>query len=236
MASHSAASGQPLRCRLGPDHPAPAAVEDAYAGLCGLAERAGDLNIDIDRIAIGGANAGGGIAAALALLAHDRAEIRPVFQLLLYPMLDDRTTTRTDLDTLKVRVWTPKSNRYGWSSYLGDAVAGPDVSPYAAAARREDLTGRTDPGRRGRTGPGLRSALRQPRARGVRPARGRRRDSSRRRGTEHLPRLIGRDRALEAILSSDDYDADTAERYGWVTRAVADAELDGFVDGMATRP
>lgn len=83
----------------------------------------------------------GGIAAALALLAHDRAEIRPVFQLLLYPMLDDRTTTRTDLDTFKVRVWTPKSNRYGWSSYLGDAVAGPDVSPYAAAARREDLTG-----------------------------------------------------------------------------------------------
>ncbi|WP_406430037.1 enoyl-CoA hydratase/isomerase family protein [Streptomyces sp. NBC_00631] len=54
-------------------------------------------------------------------------------------------------------------------------------------------------------------------------------------GTEHLPRLIGRDRALEAILSSDDYDADTAERYGWVTRTVADAELDGFVDGMATR-
>ncbi|MDX2830667.1 MULTISPECIES: alpha/beta hydrolase [Streptomyces] len=130
-----------VRYRLGPDHPAPAAVEDTYAGLLGLAERAGDLHIDTDRIAIGGASAGGGIAAALALLAHDRAEIHPVFQLLLYPMLDDRTTTRTDLDKLKVRVWTPKSNRYGWSSYLGDAVAGPDVSPYAAAARREDLTG-----------------------------------------------------------------------------------------------
>ncbi|WP_327312433.1 enoyl-CoA hydratase/isomerase family protein [Streptomyces sp. NBC_01235] len=54
-------------------------------------------------------------------------------------------------------------------------------------------------------------------------------------GTERLPRLIGRDRALEAILSSNDYDADTAERYGWVTRTVADAELDGFVDGVATR-
>jgi acetyl esterase/lipase len=40
-----------------------------------------------------------------------------------------------------VRLWTPKSNQYGWSSYLGDAVAGPDVSPYAAAARRENLTG-----------------------------------------------------------------------------------------------
>ncbi|MEU1190751.1 enoyl-CoA hydratase/isomerase family protein [Streptomyces sp. NPDC005859] len=54
-------------------------------------------------------------------------------------------------------------------------------------------------------------------------------------GTERLPRLIGRDRALEAILSSNDYDAGTAERYGWVTRTVADAELDGFVDGMAKR-
>lgn len=135
-----------IRYRLGPDHPAPAAVEDAYAALRGLAGRADDLHIDIDRIAIGGASAGGGIAAALALLAHDRAEIHPAFQLLLYPMLDDRTTTRTDLDTLKVRVWTPKSNRYGWSSYLGDAVAGPHVSPYAAAARREDLSGLPRPG------------------------------------------------------------------------------------------
>lgn len=53
--------------------------------------------------------------------------------------------------------------------------------------------------------------------------------------TEHLPRLIGRDRALEAILSSNGYDADTAEHYGWVTRTVADAELDDFVDGVATR-
>jgi len=54
-------------------------------------------------------------------------------------------------------------------------------------------------------------------------------------GSERLPRLIGRDRALEVILSSDDYDADLAERYGWVTRAFADAELDNFVDVMATR-
>ncbi|MFF2432336.1 alpha/beta hydrolase [Streptomyces mirabilis] len=102
-----------VRYRLGPDHPAPAAVEDAYAALRGLAERAGDRHIDVDRVAIGGASAGGGIAAALALLAHDRAEIRPAFQLLLYPMLDNRTTTKTDLDTLKVRLRTPKSNRYG---------------------------------------------------------------------------------------------------------------------------
>jgi acetyl esterase/lipase len=130
-----------VRYRLAPDNPAPAAVEDAYAALRGLIAHARDLHIDIDRIAIGGASAGGGIAAALALLAHDRAEIRPAFQLLIYPMLDDRTTTRTELDTRNVRVWTPKSNRYGWSSYLGDAVGGPDVSPYAAAARRADPAG-----------------------------------------------------------------------------------------------
>ena len=130
-----------VRYRRASHSPAPAAVEDAYAALRGLVARASELHIDIDRIAIGGASAGGGIAAALALLAHDRAEIRPVFQLLVYPMLDDRTTTRTDLDTRNMRLWTPKSNQYGWSSYLGDAVAGPDVSPYAAAARREDLTG-----------------------------------------------------------------------------------------------
>ncbi|MDQ0751829.1 acetyl esterase/lipase [Streptomyces africanus] len=130
-----------VRYRRASDSPAPAAVEDAYAALRGLVARASELHIDVDRIAIGGASAGGGIAAALALLAHDRAEIRPVFQLLVYPMLDDRTTTRTDLDARNMRLWTPQSNRYGWSSYLGDAVAGPDVSPYAAAARREDLTG-----------------------------------------------------------------------------------------------
>lgn len=130
-----------VRYRMAPDSPAPAAVEDAYAALRGLIARAGDLQIDVDRIAIGGASAGGGIAAALALLAHDRAEIRPAFQLLIYPMLDDRTTTRTDLNTGPVRLWTAKNNLYGWSAYLGDAVGGPDVSPYAAAARRADLTG-----------------------------------------------------------------------------------------------
>ncbi|MFC8800119.1 enoyl-CoA hydratase/isomerase family protein [Promicromonospora sp. NPDC057138] len=54
-------------------------------------------------------------------------------------------------------------------------------------------------------------------------------------GTERLPRFLGRDRALEVILSSDDYDAETAERWGWVTRALPDAELDGFVDTMAAR-
>ena len=54
-------------------------------------------------------------------------------------------------------------------------------------------------------------------------------------GTERLPRAIGRDRALEVILTSDDYDADTAERWGWITRALPDSELDAFVDTIAAR-
>lgn len=54
-------------------------------------------------------------------------------------------------------------------------------------------------------------------------------------GAERLPRLIGRDRALEAILGSADYDADLAERWGWVTRTLPDAELDAFVDATAAR-
>ncbi|CAN5326552.1 alpha/beta hydrolase [soil metagenome] len=130
-----------VRYRLAPEHPAPAAVDDAYAALLWLAENAAERGIDPSRIAVGGASAGGGLAAALTLLAHDRGGVVPVFQLLLYPMLDDRTATRTDLDTRNVRVWLPKSNRYGWSSYLGVPPGSDGVSPYAAPARRDDLTG-----------------------------------------------------------------------------------------------
>jgi acetyl esterase/lipase len=130
-----------VRYRLGAELPAPASVEDAYAGLRGLVARAEELQIDPAKIAIGGASAGGGIAAALALLAHDRGEVRPAFQLLVYPMLDDRTVVRTDHDTSQARGWTAKSNRYGWATYLGQAPGSAGVSPYAAPARREDLAG-----------------------------------------------------------------------------------------------
>lgn len=127
-----------VRYRLAPDHPAPAALQDAYAGLLALARHE---DVDPARIAIGGASAGGGLTACLAQHAHDRGEVRPVLQLLRYPMLDDRTVLRTDLDVRGVRVWTPRSNRFGWTSYLGGPPGAPDVPPYAAAARRADLGG-----------------------------------------------------------------------------------------------
>ena len=80
--------------RLAPQYPFPAALDDSYTALLWMASHAQDLGIDPARIALAGASAGGGLAAALAQLAHDRQEVRPAFQLLIFPMLDDRTVTR----------------------------------------------------------------------------------------------------------------------------------------------
>ncbi|WP_172155223.1 alpha/beta hydrolase [Pseudonocardia broussonetiae] len=119
--------------RLSPEHPFPVPLEDCHAGLVALAGLPG---VDRARIAVGGASAGGGLAAGLALLARERGEVAPVFQLLSYPMLDDRTTLRTDVDESAFRVWDQRANRFGWAAYLGGAVSG-----LAAPARHEDLAG-----------------------------------------------------------------------------------------------
>jgi acetyl esterase/lipase len=92
--------------RRAPEHPFPTPLEDCYTALQWLARQP---DIDPTRIAVGGASAGGGLAAALMLLAKERGEIRPVLQLLSYPMLDDRTTTRTDIDPRQLRIWSQKA-------------------------------------------------------------------------------------------------------------------------------
>lgn len=130
-----------LRYRLAPQHPYPAPLDDAYAGLRWLFAQGDHRGVDPQRIAIGGASAGGGLAAGLVLMAHDRGEVQPAFQALTYPMLDDRTVLRRDLDAMPVRMWTPNNNRYGWSSYLGGPPGGLGVPDYAAPARRADLSG-----------------------------------------------------------------------------------------------
>jgi len=81
------------------------------------------------------------LAAALSQLAHDRQEVKVVFQLLVYPMLDDRTVLRTDIDDSSNITWSQKSNRYGWESYLGKQCGADDVPAYSVPAHREDLTG-----------------------------------------------------------------------------------------------
>ncbi|WP_067678245.1 alpha/beta hydrolase [Nocardia miyunensis] len=123
--------------RLAPEYPFPIPLEDCYTGLRWLA---GHSEVDADRIAIGGGSAGGGLAAALALLARDRGRIHPVLQLLVYPMLDDRSSDRTDIDRSRLRMWDQDSNRFGWNSYLGPASVG-TAPPLAVPARHEDLTG-----------------------------------------------------------------------------------------------
>jgi acetyl esterase/lipase len=127
--------------RCAPEHPFPAGLEDSYSALKWVESHSQELGIDAKRIAIGGASAGGGLAASLVQLAHDRQEIRPVFQLLVYPMLDDRTVLRTDVDDSSSVTWTQKSNRFGWESYLGKKCGAGDVPEYSVPARREDLSG-----------------------------------------------------------------------------------------------
>ena len=127
--------------RLAPAHPFPAPIDDCYAALRWLHAEAKGLDVLPERIAIGGSSAGGGLAAALALMAHDRKEVSVAFQLLIYPMLDDRTALRTDMDMSRVRLWNNKCNQFGWASYLQREPGDVDVHPYAAPARRESLSG-----------------------------------------------------------------------------------------------
>lgn len=127
--------------RLAPETPHPGPVEDCYAGLVWTAGHAAELGIDPERLVVAGASAGGGLAAALALMARDRGGPALAGQLLIYPMLDDRNDSYSTRQMAGRGVWDQASNELGWSSLLGDARGGPDVSPYAAPARATDLSG-----------------------------------------------------------------------------------------------
>lgn len=127
---------------LAPETRFPGPLEDCYAALKWLHQNARELGVDPKRIAIGGESAGGGLAAALALIARDRREIPIVFQLLIYPMIDDRTVTRSDLSApVGEFVWTRENNRFGWEALLGLEPGSETVSQYAAAARAETFRG-----------------------------------------------------------------------------------------------
>ncbi|MGE7693089.1 alpha/beta hydrolase [Lysinibacillus sp. NPDC094177] len=127
--------------RLAPEHPYPAPIEDCYAALKWVADHADDLGIDNTRIGVAGASAGGGLTAALALLARDRNYPNLSFQMPLYPMIDDRNNTPSALEITGHMVWNHDLNQKGWEMYLNGDNGGDDVSQYAAAARAEDLSG-----------------------------------------------------------------------------------------------
>jgi acetyl esterase/lipase len=99
-----------------------------------------ELRIDPGRVAVSGESAGGGLAAGLVQRAVDDG-LPVCFQHLIYPMLNDRTVLRAERDGAWHAVWTPRSNRFGWASYLGHEPGRETTEPYAVPARRESLVG-----------------------------------------------------------------------------------------------
>jgi len=126
--------------RLAPEHPFPAGVEDCYAALSWTAEQAASLGVDPDRIAVAGQSAGGGLAAATALLARDRGGPKLCFQLLEIPELDDRLETPSMTAFTDTPLWNRPNAVWSWRHYLGPDHQG-EVSPYAAPSRAKDLSG-----------------------------------------------------------------------------------------------
>ncbi len=144
--------------RLAPAHPYPAAIEDCALVLRWLTEDSERLGVDPARIAVGGSSAGGGLAAALAQRVRDERRDRGAgpdrpgstvpsiaFQLLVYPMLDDRTGAGgVEVPGRGEYVWTARSNAEGWAAYLGHRAGEPENRPWAVPARCEDLSGLAD--------------------------------------------------------------------------------------------
>ena len=128
--------------RLAPETRYPGQVEDCYAALAWLVRESARLGVDPSSIGVGGESAGGGLAAALALLVRDRGEYSLKFQHLIYPMLDDRTCVDPAPHAHAGEyIWTPGNNVFGWTSLLGGPPGGADVPIYAAPARAADLAG-----------------------------------------------------------------------------------------------
>ncbi|MGQ0624079.1 MAG: alpha/beta hydrolase [Sporichthyaceae bacterium] len=126
--------------RLAPEHPHPAPVEDCYAALAWAAANAPAIGIDATRIALVGESAGGGLAAGVTLLARARGGPAIARQILLYPMLDDRTRQAPG-PLPEILLWTYADNITGWGALLGDAAGGAVVPACAAPARALDLAG-----------------------------------------------------------------------------------------------
>jgi len=143
VSRYVARTGVPMlsvQYRLAPEHPHPVPVEDAYAGLTWLAGHAGELGIDPGRIAVMGDSAGGGLAAGVAILSRDRQGPAIAHQLLIYPMLDDRTTT-PDPYIAPFAGWSYDDNATGWNALLGAGHEKRDVDPAAAPGHLKDARG-----------------------------------------------------------------------------------------------
>jgi acetyl esterase/lipase len=143
VSRYVSASGVPtlsVEYRRAPEHPYPTPLEDAYAALRWLNEHASELGVDPERVGVMGDSAGGGMAAALTILARERGGPKIARQILLMPMLDDRTRT-PDPHIAPYALWSYDDSATAWPALLGEAAGGPDVPVTAAPARLEDATG-----------------------------------------------------------------------------------------------
>ena len=129
--------------RLAPEHPYPAGLDDCYTALTWMVDHADELGLDPERVGVGGSSAGGGLAAAVALLARDRGGPALCFQYLGIPELDDRLGTPSMTEYTDTPIWSRPKAEVSWDFYLGGpGVRGTaDVSQYAAPARAADLSG-----------------------------------------------------------------------------------------------
>ncbi|KAK1996527.1 hypothetical protein LX36DRAFT_682348 [Colletotrichum falcatum] len=127
--------------RLAPEFPYPTPAEDCYAALAWLSRNAESLGVDPARIAFYALSAGAGMAAGAAMMARDRGLSPPLAkQILIYPMLDDRTRALPGNPLCQFLTWTDSSNQIGWNAYLGEGRAGgPETPAYAAPARAADV-------------------------------------------------------------------------------------------------
>src|SRR5271166_3029733 len=128
--------------RLAPETRYPGSLEDNYAALKWAHAHAAELGIDRSRIAVGGGSAGGSHAASLAIHARNRNEVPIVFQLLIYPQLDDRTgSSRATPSSIGHFMWTASANRLAWSSLLGVPAGSSKVPAAAVPARVASVAG-----------------------------------------------------------------------------------------------
>jgi acetyl esterase len=143
LAAESGAVVLSVEYRLAPENPFPAAPEDCYAAFLWTVENAAELGIDPERIGIGGDSAGANLSAGVSLMARDRGGPTPCFQFLRVPAFDDRLDTPSMAELDDTPILKGSDLPSVWDFYLGGPGrrGGPDVSPYAAPARAEDLTG-----------------------------------------------------------------------------------------------
>ena len=125
--------------RLALRAPYPAALEDCYAALKYLYSHAEELGVDRNRIVVGGESAGGGMTAALCMLAHDRGEVAIAYQMPLYPMLDCNDTDSSRRS--HSHGWGTHRNHWGWHMYLRKLYGTDHVPPYASPSRETDCSG-----------------------------------------------------------------------------------------------